>query len=121
MLKLNEAIKTKDFNDFYQSVSETWRNDIGLSIKRMERTYQPFIDIGVNLDAVEKADPVFTDPPQINSSGYLMLIGYFPAQVHRITFKLEFTYEMPEWKLFGIDVALVRDVPASQASPSSTP
>jgi hypothetical protein len=108
LLKLNDGIKKKDFTDFYESVSNTWRNQMGLSKSRIERTYQPFIDAGVTMDDVAKVDPIFTDPPLINSSGLLVLNGVFPTSPNRVRFKIELTYEMPEWKLFGIDVALIR-------------
>lgn len=108
LLKLNDSIKKKDFTDFYESVSNTWRNQMGLSKSRMERTYQPFIDAGVTMDDVATVDPVFTEPPLINSTGVLVLNGFFPTSPNRVRFKIELIYEMPEWKLFGIDVALIK-------------
>lgn len=108
LLKLNDAIKRRDFRELFNSLSEKWRNQIGLSLRRLERTYQPFIDAGVTLDGVTSTEPFFTQPPQINSKGLLVLTGYFPTQPYRVNFSLEFTYEMPNWRLFGLDVALMQ-------------
>src|SRR5205807_8337329 len=104
ILKLDDAIKRKDFTDFYASISEQWRNDVGLSFKRVERTYQPFIDAGADMKDVATIEPIFTEPAQINSRGLLLLKGYFPTQPNQIHFKLDFIYELPNWKLYGIDV-----------------
>jgi hypothetical protein len=108
LLKLNDAIKRRDFKELFNSLSDKWRNQIGLSLRRLERTYQPFIDAGVTLDGVASVEPVFTDPPQVNSEGLLIVTGYFPTQPYRVNFSLEFNYEMPDWKLFGLDVSLVQ-------------
>jgi len=108
LLKLDDAVKRKDFTEFYASISDQWRNDVGLSFKRVERTYQPFIDAGADMKDVATVEPIFTEPPRITSTGLLIVNGYFPTQPNHVNFKLDFVYELPNWKLFGIDVALVR-------------
>ncbi len=106
LLKFNEAIQKKSFADFYDYVAVSWQSQ--LSEKRLQRAFQPFIDAQVNLADVAKVEPVFDQQPQVNSEGLLVANGYFPTQPYRVVFTLKYTYELPKWKLFGIDVNLVK-------------
>lgn len=104
LVRFNDAIHKKDFSDFYKSLSVSWQSQ--LSEKRLQRAFQPFIDAGVNISGVKDVEPEFDQPPKINSEGLLVASGRSPTKPYSVVFSLKFIYELPNWKLFGIDVNL---------------
>lgn len=106
LLDFNAAIQNKNFGDFYRSISNKWQSQ--LSEKRLERAFQPFIDSGMDFGEIRDGAPVFDQKPRINSEGLLVASGYFPAKQFRVVFSLKYLYELPKWKLFGIDLNLVK-------------
>jgi len=106
LLTFNDSIQKKSFADFYETVALSWQAQ--LSQKRLQRAFQPFIDTGVNIGGVKQVEPVFDAPPRLDSEGLLVVSGYYPTTPYRTVFSLRFMYELPNWKLFGIDVNLVK-------------
>lgn len=106
LVKFDEALRRKDFGDFYKYVAATWQAQ--LSEVRLRRAFQPFLDGNIRLEGLEKTEPVFAAPPAIDLEGLLVVRGYFPLKPYRAVFSLKYVYELPRWKLFGIDVDLVK-------------
>ena len=104
LLHFNEAILSKSFDAFFDSVALHWQAQ--LTKGQLQRAFQPFIDRKIDIATVEKATPVFDDPPAVNSEGLLMVVGHYDSQPYRIQFSMRFIYELPAWKLFGLDVNL---------------
>jgi len=44
----------------------------------------------------------------VNSDGLLILAGHYDGHPYRIQFALKYIYELPSWKLFGLDVNLLK-------------
>ena len=101
---LDTAVQQNNFEEFYSNVSLTWQNQ--LTLTQLREAFQPFIDSKANFDGIEKLQPVFDVPPEINTDGILSLEGHYNTQPHRITFSLRFIYEFPNWKLYGIKVQI---------------
>jgi hypothetical protein len=106
LLLFNEAIEQKSFDVFYDSVSRKWQGQ--LTKGQLQRAFQPFIDKNVNIALVADSVAVLEPEPRVNSEGLLLVSGYYPTQPFRVHFLLKFYYELPSWKLFGMDVNLVR-------------
>lgn len=106
LLRFNEAIESQSFDAFYESVSTHWQDQ--LTKGQLQRAFQPFIDHKISLAIVGKATPVFDEPPTINSEGLLIVSGHYETQPYRIQFAMRFYYELPVWKLFGLDVNLTK-------------
>ncbi len=106
LLRFNEAIASQSFDSFYDSVATHWQDQ--LTKGQLQRAFQPFIDHKVDLGEVAKLDPIFDPPPAINSDGLLVVSGHYVGETHKIVFALKYIYELPSWKLFGIDVNLVK-------------
>jgi hypothetical protein len=100
----NNAIQQKSFGEFYGSVSSKWRST--LTEGQLQRAFQPFVDQGVNMGGAVKTDPIFDPPPQITTEGLLLVTGHYPSKPYQVVFSLKYIYELPNWKLFGIDVNL---------------
>ena len=103
--RFNEAIATKSFDAFYDSVSGKWQDQ--LTKGQLQRAFQPFIDKKIDISAVAKVEPTFDAPPAVNSEGLLLVGGHYATQPYRIVFTMRFYYELPEWKLFGLDLNMV--------------
>jgi len=104
LLLFNDAIQKCSFRDFYAKVSLTWQNQ--LTEGQLKRAFQPFIDTKVNLDGIRKLTPNFSTPPAINSDGMLVLVGYYDTKPSHTYFTLRFSYELPRWKLSGLEIQL---------------
>lgn len=104
MLMFNESVQEKSFDQFYEKISKTWQKQ--LTIGQLTRAFNPFIDAGVNIAGIKDVEPVFDEAPQITSEGLLIIGGHYPTTPYRVVFALRFIYELPKWKLFGIDVTL---------------
>ena len=112
LLTFNDAITTNSFDAFYNSVSTAWQTGKftggqgQLTKGQLQREFQPFVDKKINLSGIKTVDPVWTTPVSVGTDGLLVLSGYYPTEQFRVIFSLKYTYELPTWKLFGIDVKL---------------
>jgi hypothetical protein len=106
LLRFNEAIGSESFDAFYDSVSTHWQDQ--LTKGQLQRAFQPFIDQKINISQVKTATPIFDTPPAVNSEGLLVVAGHYETQPYRIQFAMKFYYELPTWKLFGLDVNLLK-------------
>jgi len=106
LLHFNEAIMSKSFDAFYDSVSAHWQEQ--LTKGQLQRAFQPFIDRNISIANIANATPVFDEPSAVNSEGLLVVTGHYDTQPYRVQFAMRFFYELPAWKLFGLDVNLVK-------------
>jgi hypothetical protein len=105
LVRFNEAIASASFDTFYDSVSAKWQDQ--LTKGQLQRAFQPFIDKKIDISGVGKIDPTFDTPPEVNSEGLLLVSGHYDTQPYRVVFSMRFYYELPAWKLFGLDVNMV--------------
>lgn len=105
LLRFNEAIASQSFDAFYESVAVHWQDQ--LTKGQLQRAFQPFIDKKINLAAIGQANPVFDTAPSVNSEGLLIVAGHYDTSPYRVRFAMRFFYELPAWKLFGLDVDLM--------------
>jgi hypothetical protein len=116
MAKFNTAIRTGDFHAFYGSVSQQWKDGqrmtgeaaAGVTENMLKHHFQDFIDKKIDLSPLAGAPPVFDPPPLINQDGLLDLYGHIDGPQFRVNFFLEYAYELPRWKLFGINLSITK-------------
>lgn len=106
MTQFNEAVREKSFAEFYTKTAHAWQSQI--TEQRLQRAFQGFIDQQVELRGIRDVEPVFDGPAQVSTEGLLLVSGQYPLKPYRVVFSLKFTYELPTWRLFGIDVSLVK-------------
>lgn len=112
LLRFNDAVVTKSFDAFYDSVSVAWQTGSltqeqnKLTKGQLQRAFQGFIDQKINIAGIEKVEPIWDSAATVGTDGMLLLSGYYPTDPVRVHFSMRFTYEVPEWKLFGLDVNL---------------
>ena len=104
MLQFSDAIQQKSFEDFYEITARAWQRQLTLGM--LTRTFQGFIDRRTNLASIQGLEAMLNHPPRIDSEGLLVVSGSYPAQPYRVAFALKFYYEMPNWRVFGMDVSL---------------
>ena len=104
MLMFNDAVQKKSFSDFYKKISRVWQEQV--SDRQLQRAFQAFIDRSVDLSGIAEMEPVFAKPAEVSSDGLLLIAGEYPTKPLRVRFALKFMYEVPRWRLFGIDVSL---------------
>jgi hypothetical protein len=103
LMEFNRAIQARSFATFYTYVSAAWQAQ--LTEKQLQRAFQGFIDNRVDISAIATLDPIFEAPPHLTSEGVLIVSGKYPTQPFQVYFSLKFIYELPMWKLFGIDIS----------------
>jgi len=106
VMDFNEAIQKGSFSDFYKNTSIAWQSQ--LTERKLKNAFQGFIDAGVKLDGAKEVEPVFDPAPEINGEGLLVVSGYYPTTPNQIVFSMKFIYELPHWKLFGLNINLVK-------------
>jgi hypothetical protein len=117
MLKFNAAVQMQNFSEFYNYVSVAWQSQ--LLERQLKRAFQGFIDARMDIGQVRDAVAVFEEPPALNSKGILTVKGYYPTEPLRVTFLLKFIYELPKWRLFGVEVSVIqpREGPEFRGAP----
>jgi hypothetical protein len=114
MARFNTAIRQGDFHAFYLALSQQWKNGqrlsgdeaSGVTERMLKNHFQAFTDMKIDLSSLAGMRPVYDQPPQINQDGLLDLVGHFDTPTYRVNFSFDYAYELPWWKLFGINVSL---------------
>lgn len=103
MTSFGEALKKKDFTEFYNSVAEIWKKQT--SPEKLMDAFKAFS--GPNFDIlgiVQELKPTFEPAAEVNSDGVLIIKGYYPTKPAHVVFQLKYLEEENEWKLVGINV-----------------
>ncbi len=95
------AVKAKDFTGFYRNISRFWQEQT--TKEDLLEAFAPFVEQDIDLTALQKYDPVFTQQPYIDNNDWLILQGYYPTRPSITFFTLKYVYE-EAWKLVGIDI-----------------
>jgi len=96
------AINSEDFTTFYNNVANLWKNQT--TPDNLKQGFNSFIEQKIDLTGIQDVEPVLNSPPSIDENGFLTLTGYFPTQPSVVNFKLDYTYEHPNWSLVGTSV-----------------
>ncbi len=104
LLMFDEAIEAGSFDGFYERVSRAWQKQ--LTKGQLTREFQPFIDKKIRLTAIRGKEPVLDEPVALTTDGLVIVKGYYDTKPYRVLFLLKFIYELPKWRLFGMDVSI---------------
>lgn len=128
LLRFDQAIKERDFVPFFLHTSLAWQDQLvtgeyrpgipltmrieltekqkEIGASRLLRAFQPFIDKNIDISGIASRTPVFDSPPQVSTDGLLIVNGRYDTEPYKVYFSMKFMYELPKWKLFGLDVSL---------------
>ena len=80
----------------------------GVTEKMLKDHFQGFTDQKIDLSSLAGLPVFFDQPPVINQDGLLELSGHIDTPQFRVNLNLEYAYELPRWKLFGINLTLTK-------------
>jgi hypothetical protein len=128
LLRFDQAVKQQDFVAFFDECSLAWQDQLvtgeyrpgiprtmrveltdkqrEIGASRLHHAFQPFIDKTVDLGGISTKKPILEGPPQISTDGLLLVSGRYDTEPFRVHFSMKFMYELPKWRLFGLDVSL---------------
>lgn len=104
LLLFNKSVLAGSFDEFYENVSKAWQDQ--LTKGQIKRAFQGFVDKEVDISYIGGKQLTFLEPPTITTEGLLTMKGQYPVKPAYVLFSMKFMYEVPKWKLFGIDVTL---------------
>ena len=104
LMMFDAAIQEKSFDNFYDRVSRAWQAQ--LTKGQLTREFQPFIDKKISLAGIRGMEPVLDGPTTLTTDGLVIAKGYYDTKPYRVHFLLKFVYELPKWRLFGLDVSI---------------
>jgi hypothetical protein len=102
LLAFNKAVKEKSFVAFQEQGSRAFRQQ--LSPEKLLQAFKVFVDQGIDISSIVDMQPVFDNPPAINSDGVLILKGSYPTKPQKVVFELKYVFEGGGWRVQGIDV-----------------
>lgn len=106
LLAFNDAVQEKSFAGFYKhELSAVFRDQT--TPEKFTAAFKSFFDGGYDISNIAKSEPVFDDPPAVDSDGVLAVKGSYPTRPNKVTFKLKYVQEKSAWKLLGINVKAV--------------
>lgn len=105
VLAFGEAVKEKDFSDFYEDIASVWQKQT--TPEKLQEAFKDFYGKNIDLPlAIKGMDPILNHPAKVGSNGVLVIQGYYPTKPNRVVFELKYLDEEDEWKLVGVDVNL---------------
>jgi hypothetical protein len=126
LLGLNDAVHTDNFQPLFDEISLHWQDQIvppvegkampgrqrppltpkerELGAARLQHAFRNFVDQKIDIGGVGDLEPVFDGPAWVNTDGELMISGSYPLKAFQVIFVLKFFYELPNWRLLGLDV-----------------
>ena len=102
LLTFNDANVTGNYTVLHAKLSNPFRDQI--TPEKLKQSFKSFADQHVDFDLIAAKPIVPTSEAKINSSGVLMLRGYFDTTPSRVTYELDFLRSEGEWKLISINV-----------------
>jgi hypothetical protein len=103
LLAFNDAVQEKSFAGFYKhELSAVLRDQT--SLEKFTAAFKSFFDGGYDISNIAKSEPVFDDPPAVDSDGVLAVKGSYPTRPNKVAFKLKYVQDKSSWKLLGINV-----------------
>jgi hypothetical protein len=136
LLAFNDAVQRKSFEDLFDQCAMRWQDQLArpdrpqtmpgrkrepltpkereLGASRLQHAFQAFVQEGINIGGIANVEAVLDRDPWVNTDGLLVVSGYYPTKPFRVLFSLRYWYELPMWRLFGMDVKFTKD---DQAAP----
>lgn len=97
ILKLNEAIRSQNFGDFYSNyIAREYKAQIDEN--HLKIIFQAFSDNQIDLSDVKNYTPIFDNRPEVDANGYFVFEGRYPTNPMTI-FRIVYVFEDGKWKV----------------------
>ncbi len=108
MSSFAEAVKTQDFNQFYETISNTWKLTSTPSF--FKKAFKPLLEKNYDLTLLNNHELKLLQPGEIDSNGLLNIKGNFPsAGTEDVKYRFSYINEYNKWKLTGLHVLPVAE------------
>ncbi len=104
LLTFNDANVTGNYTVLHAKLSKPFRDQF--SPEQLKESFKSFAEGHLDFDIIAAKPIIPTSEAQINSSGVLMLLGYFDTTPSRVTYDLNFIRSEGEWKLSKLNVGV---------------
>ncbi|MDF1814794.1 MAG: hypothetical protein P1V20_21490 [Verrucomicrobiales bacterium] len=99
---INRGIVTGDFTELYRSLAGVFRNQTTPDVHRDQFT--ELVKYDLDFSNVTDQLAVFSEAPQIDSNGKLLLKGEFDVHPRKAAFEFICIFEDEEWKLISYNI-----------------
>lgn len=97
----NDAVRQKDFSDFYAGVSESWQSQT--TAEQLTQAFSPLYTQNVNFTPKDETLIAFSPKPAFQDDGSLRAdVNYLTVKGTGAKFRLRYVKENDDWKLLGI-------------------
>ena len=111
LLTLNDANLTGNYDVMHARMAKPFREKFGADV--LKQAFKAFA--GKHIDIIAAKPIVAISEARINSTGALMLRGYFDTTPSRLSYQLDYAISEGEWKLINIDVTVKGESSISDA------
>jgi len=111
LLTLNDANLTGNYAVMHAKMAKPFREKF--SADTLKQAFKEFACKHIDVIAAKSINAL--SEARINSSGALMLRGYFDTTPSRLTYELDYAISEGEWKLISIDVRVKGEAAISDA------
>jgi len=66
-------------------------------------------------------EPQLTNLPQVEASGMMRMVGFFPSVPQQVNFEMLFSPVNGQWRLFGLSVNVGQSGPTAPQLPAAAP
>ena len=100
-----QAVRQKNFDDFYDSMSNTFK--LQATSAKLYGAFKGFANVKA-MEQLGQHAPILGKGIFVDKNGILRFNGHYPTQPEATTFRLTYIQEQNAWKLLGIHVAMKR-------------
>jgi hypothetical protein len=75
----------------------------------------------LDLSGVVVIEPQLTNLPQVEASGMMRMVGFFPSVPQQVNFEMLFSPVNGQWRLFGLSVNVGQSGPTAPQLPAAAP
>ncbi len=103
MEDFTQAVRKKNFDDFYDSLSNTFKSQV--TSAKLYGAFKGFANVKA-MEQLGQYAPILEKGIYIDKDSLLRFNGHYPTQPEATTFRLTYIQEQSAWKLLGIHVAM---------------
>jgi hypothetical protein len=103
MEDFTQAVRKQNFDDFYDSMSDTFK--LQATSSKLYGAFKGFAKVKA-MEQLGQLTPILKKGICIDKNGILKLSGHYPTQPEATTFRLTYIQEQNDWRLLGIHVAM---------------
>lgn len=102
MNDINDAVVAEDFGGLHSKLSPLWQAEI--SPGGLGDILSSFVTEEVDLTGVAELPNTFSEDPQLDEQGMLVIAGHYPSVPLRVDYEFTYSKHFDGWKMVGFKV-----------------